>query len=133
MSFLTRLSSIRALYGTDGKKNAVHGSDSPASAAREINVVFGNKVSPFSEKHQTAFPSNAALSKPHARGPERTLALIKPDAYGHREAILRRIRDAGFKVIREQELTLSAEKAGEFYREHASRPFYGELISWMSR
>lgn len=33
--------SIRALFGTDGTKNAVHGSDSPASAEREIKLVFG--------------------------------------------------------------------------------------------
>lgn len=32
--------SLRALYGTDGTKNAVHGSDSPQSAARELGYVF---------------------------------------------------------------------------------------------
>ena len=32
--------SLRALYGTDGTKNATHGSDSPASAAREIRFFF---------------------------------------------------------------------------------------------
>ncbi|ORY36018.1 nucleoside diphosphate kinase [Rhizoclosmatium globosum] len=37
--------SIRALFGTDGSLNAVHGSDSPASAEREIGVVFGAEVS----------------------------------------------------------------------------------------
>ena len=33
--------SIRALFGTDGTRNAVHGSDSPASAARELEFFFG--------------------------------------------------------------------------------------------
>lgn len=35
---------IRALYGTDGRKNAVHGSDSSVSAIREIDIVFGDNV-----------------------------------------------------------------------------------------
>ena len=34
------LCSLRALYGTDGTQNATHGSDSPASAAREIRFFF---------------------------------------------------------------------------------------------
>jgi hypothetical protein len=37
--------SIRALYGTDGSHNAVHGSDAPISAEREIKIVFGDMVS----------------------------------------------------------------------------------------
>lgn len=36
--------SLRALYGTDGTQNATHGSDSPASAAREIKFFFPNVV-----------------------------------------------------------------------------------------
>jgi hypothetical protein len=40
-------SSIRALYGTDGSQNAVHGSDSPISSEREIQIIFGDSVSPF--------------------------------------------------------------------------------------
>ena len=63
------------------------------------------------------------------------MALIKPDAYGagRRDVILDSIRAAGFTVRRETEVKLSAEKAGEFYREHAGRPFYDELVAWMSR
>jgi nucleoside diphosphate kinase len=34
--------SLRAQLGTDGSQNAVHGSDSPASAAREARIVFGS-------------------------------------------------------------------------------------------
>ena len=36
--------SIRALFGTDGTKNAVHGSDSEVSAKREIEIVFGSSI-----------------------------------------------------------------------------------------
>ncbi|KAI8995899.1 nucleoside diphosphate kinase [Gaertneriomyces semiglobifer] len=120
--------SIRALYGTDGSKNAVHGSDSPASAVREINVVFGNQVSPLGEDRKVV-----SLA-PVARPVQRTLAIIKPDAHGagRRNAIVDRILEHGFKVIRQEQIQLTVERAGEFYREHASRPFYEELVAWMS-
>ena len=36
--------SIRALYGTDGSQNAVHGSDSAGSSEREMKILFGNEV-----------------------------------------------------------------------------------------
>ena len=40
LKLLVLLCSLRALYGTDGTQNATHGSDSPASAAREIRFFF---------------------------------------------------------------------------------------------
>jgi nucleoside-diphosphate kinase len=60
--------------------------------------------------------------------------MIKPDAManGHSGAILDQIIKAGFH-IRAMKLTkLSTEKAGEFYAVHKERPFYGELVEFMS-
>ncbi|KAJ3330187.1 Thioredoxin domain-containing protein 3 [Blyttiomyces sp. JEL0837] len=112
--------SIRAIFGTDGSQNAVHGSDSPASAEREINVVFG------------ASPSAASTSADQA-GFQRTLALIKPDVYPtKKDEIMSKIREAGFRVVKEEEVNMSAEMAGEFYKEHEGKQFYEELTSWMS-
>lgn len=56
--------SIRALFGREGVKNAVHGSDSPQSAAREIDIFFSEK-SPF---RTTAIFNNCTccIIKPHA-------------------------------------------------------------------
>ncbi|KAJ3285254.1 thioredoxin domain-containing protein 6, partial [Borealophlyctis nickersoniae] len=129
----TAPNSIRALFGTDGSHNAVHGSDSPASASREINVIFSARVSPFSSTHAppTHIPAPAV---PPNTNLQRTLALIKPDAYeaGHRDAIVDRVRNAGFTIVKEGEVRLSPDKAGEFYREHAGRVFYEELVEWMS-
>ncbi|KAJ3107121.1 Thioredoxin domain-containing protein 3 [Phlyctochytrium planicorne] len=107
--------SIRALFGTDGSQNAVHGSDSPASAEREIKVVF--------------FPPPEEPSV----GIQKTLALIKPDAYPtHKAEILKRINEAGFKIVEESEVHFEKEKAQEFYKEHEGKGFYDELTSWMS-
>ncbi len=64
----------------------------------------------------------------------RTFTMIKPDAVksGHIGAILAKINDAGFKIIAMKYTKLSAEKAGEFYSVHSARPFYGELVDFMS-
>ena len=61
--------------------------------------------------------------------------MIKPDATanGHTGAILAMINAAGFRIVALKMLHLSAEKAGEFYAVHKERPFYGELVEFMSR
>lgn len=60
--------------------------------------------------------------------------MIKPDAFknGHAGAIIDRIIKEGYKVKAMKMLKLSAEKAGEFYAVHKERPFYGELVEFMS-
>ncbi|MFM2361981.1 MAG: nucleoside-diphosphate kinase [Sphingobacteriales bacterium] len=64
----------------------------------------------------------------------RTFTMIKPDAMknGHAGAILDRIIKEGFRVVALKQTKLSAEKAGEFYAVHKERPFYGELVEFMS-
>jgi len=61
--------------------------------------------------------------------------MIKPDAFanGHSGAILDKIIKAGFKLIALKMTSLSTAKAGEFYAVHQARPFYGELVEFMSR
>jgi nucleoside-diphosphate kinase len=60
--------------------------------------------------------------------------MIKPDAMksGHAGAIIDKITKAGFKVIALKMTKLTPEKAGEFYAVHKERPFYGELVEFMS-
>ena len=64
----------------------------------------------------------------------RTFTMIKPDAVksGYAGKILNQICDAGFKIVAMKFTQLSKEKAGEFYSVHAARPFYGELVDFMS-
>ena len=64
----------------------------------------------------------------------RTFTMIKPDAMknGHAGAIIDRIIREGFKIIALKQTRLSEEKAGEFYAVHKARPFYGELVEFMS-
>ena len=60
--------------------------------------------------------------------------MIKPDAVanGHTGAILDQIIKGGFKITAMKYLWLTPEKAGEFYAVHKARPFYGDLVAFMS-
>lgn len=65
---------------------------------------------------------------------ERTLSIIKPDAVAgnHIGAIYDRFEKAGLKIVAAKMLQLDDEKAGGFYAEHAERPFYNDLKSFMT-
>ena len=64
----------------------------------------------------------------------RTFTMIKPDAVenGHIGNILKMIIDNGFKIVAMKYTKLSEERAGAFYEVHKERPFYGELVDYMS-
>jgi len=64
----------------------------------------------------------------------RTFTMIKPDAFskGHTGAIIDKIIQSGFRLVAMKLTKLSPEKAGEFYAVHKARPFYGELVEFMS-
>jgi nucleoside-diphosphate kinase len=64
----------------------------------------------------------------------RTFTMIKPDAVsnGYIGEILAKINAAGFRIAAMKMTRLSKEKAGEFYAIHKERPFYGELVEFMS-
>ena len=64
----------------------------------------------------------------------RTFTMIKPDAFskGYTGNILAMIEKAGFRLVARKKIRLSEEKAGEFYAVHKARPFYGELVEFMS-
>lgn len=65
----------------------------------------------------------------------RTFTMIKPDATqnGHTGGILSMINEAGFRIVAMKMVHLSADKAGAFYEVHKERPFYQELVDFMSR
>lgn len=68
-------------------------------------------------------------------GTNRTFTMIKPDAVqnGHIGGILNMITESGFKIISLKLTQLTVADAQKFYEMHASRPFYGELVEFMSR
>ena len=60
--------------------------------------------------------------------------MVKPEAVeaGNTGAILNKIEKAGFRIVAMKKVLLSKERAGEFYAVHKERPFYGELVDYMS-
>ncbi len=64
----------------------------------------------------------------------RTFTMIKPDATvkGSTGGILDMINAAGFRIVAMKMAHLTVEKAGAFYEVHKERPFYGELVEFMS-
>ncbi len=65
---------------------------------------------------------------------ERTLSMIKPDAVaaGNAGAILQHFEDNGLRVVACKKTQLSQAQAEAFYAVHAGRPFYGELVEFMT-
>jgi len=64
----------------------------------------------------------------------RTFTMIKPDAVaaGNIGAIIDQIIKSGFKLVAMKYTYLTAEKAGQFYAVHKERPFYADLVGFMS-
>lgn len=65
---------------------------------------------------------------------ERTLSIIKPDAVAKNVIgkIYQRFEDAGLKVVAARMAYLSAREAGEFYAVHKERPFFKDLVAFMT-
>ncbi|MBB3972299.1 nucleoside-diphosphate kinase [Hansschlegelia beijingensis] len=65
---------------------------------------------------------------------ERTFSIIKPDATRRNITgkVLTLIEDAGLRVIAQKRLHLTKEQAEGFYAVHKERPFFGELVSFMT-
>ena len=65
---------------------------------------------------------------------ERTLSIIKPDAVAgnHIGDIYSRFEKAGLRIVGAKMLHLDNDKAGGFYAEHKERPFYNDLVKFMT-
>jgi nucleoside-diphosphate kinase len=65
---------------------------------------------------------------------ERTFSIIKPDATrrnltGKVNAV---IEDAGLRIVAQRRIRMTEDQAKKFYEVHAARPFYGELVEFMT-
>ena len=65
---------------------------------------------------------------------EKTLCIIKPDAVKKKVqgSIIQMILDNGFNILGMEQMNLSKEQAQKFYEVHKERPFYGELVDFMT-
>jgi nucleoside-diphosphate kinase len=65
---------------------------------------------------------------------ERTLAILKPDSVGAGNAsrILAQLEEEGFRIVALKKLRLSRKQARAFYEVHKERPFYDQLVEFMT-
>lgn len=65
---------------------------------------------------------------------ERTLSIIKPDAVAKNVIgkIYQRFEDAGLKIVAAKMVWMSEKEAGAFYAVHKDRPFYKDLVAFMT-
>ena len=65
---------------------------------------------------------------------DRTLILVKPDAFerGLTGEIIARFERKGLKIVALQHMTMAKEMAEEHYAEHEGKPFFGELVSFIT-
>ena len=65
----------------------------------------------------------------------RTFTMIKPDAVqdNHIGAITQMMEEGGFRIVAMKKTRLTTERAGDFYAVHKERPFYNDLVSYMSK
>lgn len=65
----------------------------------------------------------------------RTFTMLKPDAVekGYTGAILEKINAAGFKIVAMKQTQMTISDAEKFYDIHKERPFFGELVTYMTR
>lgn len=65
---------------------------------------------------------------------QRTFSIIKPDATERNITGLvnAKIEEAGLRIVAQKRLHLSTEQASKFYEVHKERPFYGDLVSFMT-
>mmetsp|Transcript_59306 Transcript_59306/g.95912 ORF Transcript_59306/g.95912 Transcript_59306/m.95912 type:complete len:375 (-) Transcript_59306:407-1531(-) len=110
---------LRALFGTDGTRNACHGSDSPASSDRELNFYFNQPG---------RFPATARYNNC-------TLCLIKPHAVkaGMAGAIVDSIVEEGFEVSAVEMFNLTRVNSAEFLEVYKGvLPEYNLMVEELS-
>lgn len=111
--------SLRALYGRSGTENFAHGSDAHASAARELQIIFGQLTAVVS----------AEASAPNA---ERTYAMIKPGFVGRWGDVLTRVIAEGFTIVQIRRTAFQQKDIDAFYAEHIGKPFFETLATYMT-
>lgn len=102
--------SVRAvLAGQDTVHNGVHSSPTADKAREDLELLF-----------PAPFPL------------ERTLALVKPDAYPHLDAVRDVIKANGFTITASEDVTMSVERAEQLYAAHRDSPFFDNLTRYMA-
>jgi nucleoside-diphosphate kinase len=104
-------------------------------AAKRPRVGFGGRL-PYGEGADIspATPNNRFLFKDMIMAIERTFSIIKPDATARNltGAVNAVIEKAGLRIVAQKRIRMTKEQAETFYSVHKARPFFGELVDFMT-
>ncbi|XP_075844581.1 nucleoside diphosphate kinase homolog 7 isoform X2 [Microtus pennsylvanicus] len=96
------------------------------------DLFIGNKVNVFSRQLVLVDYGDQYTAHQLGSRKEKTLALIKPDAVSKAGEIIDMINKSGFTITKLRMMTLSRKEATDFHVDHHSRPFYNELIQFIT-
>lgn len=96
------------------------------------DLFIGNKVNVFSRQLVLIDYGDQYTARQLGSRKEKTLALIKPDAVSKAGEIIEMINKSGFTITKLRMMTLSRKEATDFHVDHHSRPFYNELIQFIT-
>ncbi|MBP5296559.1 MAG: hypothetical protein J6Y94_04425 [Bacteriovoracaceae bacterium] len=128
--YLAEKETLRHAYGLDMVANGLHSSEDIYAAAREVPF-FLNKI-PF---HDTTGLMDRVDDFVRQVGAEEfTLGLIKPEAVaaGNAGRIMELIEASGLKIVGAKKLQLKKSEAESFYQEHFGKPFFNDLVAYMT-
>lgn len=96
------------------------------------DLFIGNKVNVFSRQLVLIDYGDQYTARQLGSRKEKTLALIKPDAVSKAGEIIELINRSGFTITKLRMMKLSRKEAADFHVDHHARPFYNELIQFIT-
>lgn len=125
--FLTLLTSLALHTGLIAQTATSQGSTSQmVPTQRSTSSTTSNIIDPYAPPAPDELRSNQKI--------ERTLSILKPDALKNRHIgdIISRFEDSGLRIAAIKMIKLTPEQAAQFYQMHRERPFYSDLVKFMT-
>ncbi|KAF2983947.1 hypothetical protein EK904_005306, partial [Melospiza melodia maxima] len=98
-----------------------------------LRAEFAFEHLPINQLHGSSTPSDAQKELQFFFPEEHTFAVIKPDAATPKDEILKKVKEAGFNIAKIKEQALTREMALHFYKDHEGKPFFDDLVNFMTQ
>ncbi|XP_036234576.1 thioredoxin domain-containing protein 3 [Molothrus ater] len=126
---LTRENAVAHWRSLLGPKILEEAKENPES----LRAQFAFEHVPINQLHGSSTPSDAQKELKFFFPEEHTFALIKPDAATHKDEIMKKVKEAGFSISKVKEQALTREMALHFYKDHEGKPFFDDLVNFMTQ
>ncbi|XP_063276405.1 thioredoxin domain-containing protein 3 [Prinia subflava] len=127
---LTRENAVSHWRGLLGPKTLEEAKENPES----LRAQYAIENVPINQLHGSSTLSDAQKELEFFFPEEKTFALIKPDAAKtHKDEIMKKVKEAGFSISKVKEQALTREMAAQFYKHHEGKPFFDELVNFMTQ